>query len=171
MRPGPPGLGPQGCCPPQAGLSPHLGVGGDISSRSQLLVVVQKAILTGTAGPEERRGSASAPPRPGLACPGHRDLLRARAEEPQSRPRTLRHRVVSLQWSHEGSEQRLEACRDLAVMQAPGGPAESGEEPLPSLWDSPPPWPSYGLLEGPQSQVRSLFPASETPPPPSAPQR
>lgn len=35
-------------------LSSYLGVRGDIASRRQLLVVIQKTVLAGTAGPEEK---------------------------------------------------------------------------------------------------------------------
>ena len=65
-RPGRPWVGPEvgGCVCPEAvdtdggfftgRLSSYLGVRGDIASRRQLLVVIQKTVLAGTAGPEEK---------------------------------------------------------------------------------------------------------------------
>lgn len=41
------------CCFFRGRISSYLGIGGDIASRRQLLVFIQKTIFTGTAGPKE----------------------------------------------------------------------------------------------------------------------
>lgn len=46
------GLWTGSCCFFRGRISSHLGISGDIPARRQLLAVIQKTILTGTARPE-----------------------------------------------------------------------------------------------------------------------